>query len=246
MIRMPPRGMIAASDGSFLPLAARWPHCHPRDSGMTAYTEELVNSLTTLNRIAETLNRSVDVAGALNSALADLVELMGLETGWVFLREPAAKSQWFGRGFTLAAECNLPPAMARHKASAWKGGCDCQAFCNKGTLTGAYNEVRCTRLAEVKGEDRGGLVVHASAPLRSGERVLGILNVAAPDWESFTPETLALLSNAGSLMGIWGSPVVWKPALRRGGRPCQGRRRPSPPHRPRPPTGARRRCAPRR
>ena len=169
---------------------------------MTAYTEELVNSLTTLNKIAETLNRSVDVAGALNSALADLVELMGLETGWVFLREPAAKSQWFGRGFTLAAECNLPPAMARHKASAWKGGCDCQAFCNRGTLTGAYNEVRCTRLAEVKGEDRAGLAVHASAPLRSGERVLGILNVAAPDWESFTPEALALLSNAGSLMGI--------------------------------------------
>ena len=32
--------------------------------------------------------------------------------------------------------------------------------------------------------------------------MLGILNVAAPDWESFTPEALALLSNAGSLMGI--------------------------------------------
>ncbi len=169
---------------------------------MTAYTEELVNSLTTLNRIAETLNRSVDVAGALNSALADLVELMGLETGWVFLEDPAAKSQWFGRGFTLAAEHRLPPAMARTRAAAWKGGCDCQAFFAKGTLTDAYNEVRCTRLAAAKVEDRGGLVVHASAPLRSGDHVLGILNVAAPDWESFTPEALALLSNAGSLMGI--------------------------------------------
>lgn len=169
---------------------------------MTAYTEELVNSLITLNKIAETLNRSVDVVGALNSALADLVELMGLETGWVFLKDSAAKSQWFGRGYTLAAERNLPPAMARSKASAWKGGCDCQAFCSKGTLTDAYNEVRCTRLAEAKGEDRRGLAVHASAPLRSGDQVLGILNVAAPDWESFTPEALALLSNAGSLMGI--------------------------------------------
>jgi sigma-B regulation protein RsbU (phosphoserine phosphatase) len=169
---------------------------------MTAYTEELVNSLTTLNKIAETLNRSTDVASALNSALADLVNLMGLETGWVFLQDPAAKSQWFGRGFTLAADYNLPPAMARNKAGAWKGGCDCQALCSKGTLTGAYNEVRCSRLAATKGEERGGLVVHASAPLRSGEHVLGILNVAAPDWESFTPEALALLTNAGSLMGI--------------------------------------------
>lgn len=169
---------------------------------MTAYTEELVNSLTTLNKIAETLNRSADVAGALNSALADLVDLMGLETGWVFLLDPAAKSQWFGRGFTLAADYNLPPAMARSKAGAWKGGCDCQAFCTKGTLTDAYNEVRCSRLAATKGEERGGLVVHASAPLRSGEHVLGILNVAAPNWESFTPEALALLSNAGGLIGI--------------------------------------------
>jgi sigma-B regulation protein RsbU (phosphoserine phosphatase) len=169
---------------------------------MTAYTEELVNSLSTLNRIAETLNRSADVASALDSALADLVDLMGLETGWIFLKDPASKSQWFGRGFILAADYNLPPAMARSKAGAWKGGCDCQAFCTKGTLTDAFNEVRCTRLTATKGEERGGLVVHASAPLRSGEQVLGILNVAAPDWESFTPEALALLTNAGSLMGI--------------------------------------------
>lgn len=169
---------------------------------MTAYTEDLINSLTTLNRIAETLNRSVDVVGALSSALADLVDLMGLETGWVFLKDPAAKSQWFGRGFTLAADYNLPPAMGRGKAGPWKGGCDCQAFCTRGTLTDAYNEVRCTRLAAAKGEDRSGLVVHASAPLRSGDRVLGILNVAAPDWDSFTPEALALLANAGTLMGI--------------------------------------------
>ncbi len=174
----------------------------PRKSGMTAYTEDLVNSLITLNKIAETLNRSTNVASALNSALADLVDLMGLETGWIFLKDPAAKSQWFGRGFTLAADYNLPPAMARSKAGAWKGGCDCQAFCSRDTLTAAYNEVRCSRLAATKGEERGGLVVHASAPLRSGEHILGILNVAAPDWESFTPEALALLSNAGSLMGI--------------------------------------------
>ncbi len=178
------------------------PSLFPLKPGMTAYTEELIHSLTTLNKIAETLNRSVDVASALNSALADLVDLMGMETGWVFLRDPAAKSQWFGRGFTLAADYNLPPAMGRGKAGPWKGGCDCQAFCSRGTLTDAYNEVRCTRLAAAKGEDRGGLVVHASAPLRSGEQVLGILNVAAPDWDSFTPEALVLLANAGSLMGI--------------------------------------------
>jgi serine phosphatase RsbU (regulator of sigma subunit) len=169
---------------------------------MTAFTEELIHSLTTLNRIAETLNRTTDVASALNSALADLVDLMGLETGWVFLKDPVAKSQWFGRGFNLIADYNLPPAMRRDKAGSWKGGCDCQTLCSRGALTSAYNQVRCTRLAAAKGDERSGLVVHASAPLRSGEQVLGILNVAAPDWDSFTPEALALLTNVGSLMGI--------------------------------------------
>ncbi|MEI2690816.1 MAG: GAF domain-containing protein [Anaerolineae bacterium] len=169
---------------------------------MTAYTEELIYSLTTLNRIAETLNRTADVASALNSALADLVDLMGLETGWIFLKDPAAKSQWFGRGFNLIADYNLPPGMRRDKAGSWKGGCDCQTLCSREALTSAYNQVRCTRLAAAKGDERSGLVMHASAPLRSGEQVLGILNVAAPGWESFTPEALALLANVGSLMGI--------------------------------------------
>lgn len=180
---------------------------------MSVYAEDLVKSLVALNEIADTLNRAVAqhpggrspqaaVKNALEEALARLVELMGLRTGWVFLKDPAAKSQWAGKGYTLAAHCNLPPALALHRASAWKGGCDCQGLCNRGALTAAYNEVRCSRLAEAKSEDRRGLAVHASAPLRSGDQVLGILNVAAPTWDSFTPEMLALLSNVGSQMGI--------------------------------------------
>ncbi|NJL94439.1 MAG: SpoIIE family protein phosphatase [Anaerolineae bacterium] len=61
--------------------------------------------------------------------------------------------------------------------------------------------MRCSRLGGVSG-DRAGLVVHASAPLRAGERVLGILNVAAHDWREFTPRALALLENVGQYMGL--------------------------------------------
>jgi sigma-B regulation protein RsbU (phosphoserine phosphatase) len=46
------------------------------------------------------------------------------------------------------------------------------------------------------------LQVHASAPLRSGDRILGILNVAGPDWSAFNAQALALLSNVGSQMGL--------------------------------------------
>jgi len=70
---------------------------------------DLVEDLTTLNHIVETLNRAVDVRGALNSALARLVELMGLEAGWIFVRDPAAQDHGEDAGYVLAADYNLPP-----------------------------------------------------------------------------------------------------------------------------------------
>jgi GAF domain-containing protein len=162
---------------------------------------DLITDLKTLGEISQTLNQAVDVQSTLNESLATLVELMALDTGWIFLKEEIAIEPWWGKGYVLAAHYNLPPAMNLENPDAWKGGCDCQGFCNKGKLTEAYNEVRCSRLGEVEGEKRG-LLVHASTPLRSGKRVLGILNVAAPTWEDFSPRALALLGNAGTQMGI--------------------------------------------
>lgn len=166
-----------------------------------AQDREAAEDLARLNQIAEALNKAVDVRSALDFALQRVVEVMGLETGWIFLRDDADQDKWAGRGYSLAAHLNLPPALELDRLEPWIGGCDCQGFCNTGKLTEAYNEVRCTRLAEASG-DRRSLAVHASAPLRSGANTLGILNVAAPDWESFRPEKLALLSNVGSQIGV--------------------------------------------
>jgi hypothetical protein len=70
------------------------------------------------------------------------------------------------RGYVLVAQHNLPAALALDNGDAWMGDCECQGLCNTRRLTGAYNEVRCTRLVGVSG-DRRGLSVHASAPLRN-------------------------------------------------------------------------------
>lgn len=161
----------------------------------------LTQNLITLNQIVESLNRAVDVRQALDFALVRLIDLMGLETGWIFLRDETAQNRWAGKGYVLAAYHNLPPAMGVNRARAWKGGCDCQAFCARGELTAAFNEVHCSRLQNAPGE-RHELAVHASAPLRAGDEILGILNVAAPDWESFSEEALILLANVGSQIGI--------------------------------------------
>jgi serine phosphatase RsbU (regulator of sigma subunit) len=161
----------------------------------------LFEALAALNQIAETLNQALNMGDALNTALARLVEAMELDTGWIFLYDPSAKNHWWGQGYVLAAHLNLPPSMALDKSRPWKGPCECQTLCHAGKLTRAYNEVHCSRLANTAG-DRRGLTVHASTPLYSRDRILGILNVAAPDWGSFSPEALALLTNVGSQMGI--------------------------------------------
>lgn len=169
-------------------------------SEMVTETNPLAD-LQTLNDISVALNRSPDVQTALDTSLAKLVDLMGLETGWIFVVDEGANDRWGGRGFRLAAHYNLPSDLAVTNPDAWDKSCDCQTLCLQGKMTGAYNEIRCSRLRSVWGEGNE-LAVHASAPLQSGNRVLGILNVAAPDWSWFTPRNLSLLTNVGNQMGI--------------------------------------------
>lgn len=110
---------------------------------------ELIKDLQTLNQMSLALNQAVDVRSALNDALFSLVDLMGLESGWIFLVDDAAVDGWWGSGYVLGAHINLPPGMALDRPEAWKKGCDCQGFCTTGKLTEAYNEVRCSRLLEL-------------------------------------------------------------------------------------------------
>jgi sigma-B regulation protein RsbU (phosphoserine phosphatase) len=161
---------------------------------------ETISDLRALNEIAQTLNQAVDVQSALDDTLIHLVELMGLETGWIFLRDETAVEPWWGKDYVLAAHTNLPPSLDLDNPDVWRTGCDCQGFCNAGKLTEAYNEVRCSRLGQATGDSRG-LQVHASAPLRSGDKVWGIVNVAGKDWAEFTPRALELLSNVGAQLG---------------------------------------------
>ncbi|HLA97812.1 MAG TPA: SpoIIE family protein phosphatase [Anaerolineales bacterium] len=163
-------------------------------------TNHTINDIVTIKEIIETLNRAVDMRGALEQALTRLLELMQLETGWIFMKDASADDLWDGRGYVLAAHANLPPALALDNPHAWNRGCECQGLCNTDRLQSAYNEVRCSRLASSKGERRG-LEIHASAPLRAGEQILGILNVAASDWEAFNPQSLALLTQVGTYIG---------------------------------------------
>jgi two-component system NarL family sensor kinase len=162
-------------------------------------TEKLTRrnrELSILNSIAQALNRQVDLSQALHAALAQVADLLDLQTGWIWLlREDTGESD-------LAAAQNLPPALA-NAPRRMEGSCYCLDTFQAGDLSGAanVNVVTCSRLnGLVDGTD--GLRYHASIPLYAHDKKLGVLNVASADWRELAPDDLRLLYTVGDLVSI--------------------------------------------
>jgi signal transduction histidine kinase len=139
-----------------------------------------------LRHVAETLNATTDAEAAIAAILPHLSEALGLRTAWVFRYDPVL------RQFREVAAAALPPALAAGGGEPLRqGSCECQRRFLKGELLHAVNIVTCSRLRDAVG-DRQGLERHASVALVTGERALGILNVAAPGRHRFSQRALAM------------------------------------------------------
>ncbi len=153
--------------------------------------------LSILNTIARELNRSVNLDGALNTVLAQIAELLNLETGWIWLLNEQTGEPH------LAASQNLPSGLIENP-DLMEGWCYCLDTYRKGNLKGAanVNVVTCSRLNKlVHGTE--GLRYHASIPLYTQDRrKLGVLNVASTTWRELSSEDLRILNTAGDLLGI--------------------------------------------
>jgi two-component system NarL family sensor kinase len=158
----------------------------------------LNHELSVLNAIARELNRSVNLGEALEFTLAQVAELLGLRTGWIWLMNEDSAEPY------LAAAQNLPPALADDpRRMDGAGYCYCLDTYKRGDLGGAanVNVLTCSRLnGLVDGTD--GLRYHASIPLYAGDKKLGVMNVASPGWRSLSPEDLQLLYTIGDLLSI--------------------------------------------
>jgi len=146
--------------------------------------------LATMSSIAETLNRSLDVPSALGRALDQLVELMRLSSGWVFLRQNG--------DFTVAATKNLPLELAASGMARMQGDCRCLQMLRDGQLSEAVNVVDCQRL-EQAGWDHPR---HVTVPLRSAGGVIGVMNLVLPRRRALSIRELATLSAIGDQIGL--------------------------------------------
>ncbi len=159
-----------------------------------------IRELRILNAIAEALNSSPDVQQALERTLALVADLLGLQTGWIWLMEAQT-----GRFYNAAAR-DLPPYLQAPVRMTGRP-CWCIEEFTDGALTPKNIDVlECSRLRPaVLQQDTDlthGLAYHASIPLYFQDKPLGILNVTGPSWRQLTNEELHLLSTIAYQVGI--------------------------------------------
>ncbi|HZQ08514.1 MAG TPA: SpoIIE family protein phosphatase [Anaerolineae bacterium] len=172
--------------------------------------EREIAYLRLLNHLSEQLNRSVDVQMLLDTTLESLQQVQGLPTAWAFLTDSSFSSLSLtdlpAHGFVLAAARGLPPGLEQEDRRYLRQppACHCQRLLRGGRLTHAVNVVECSRLqdaARARGDNQR-LLFHASMPLVSQGRLIGIINVATDEWQFLTSTDLQLLSAVGAQVTV--------------------------------------------
>lgn len=152
--------------------------------------ESRYEEIVILKEIAELLNEGTDTKDVLAGVLNKLLQVTGLQTGWIFLIDESGE-------FQLAADEALPPALAsENKRRMCQGKCWCVNKYNNQQLNKASNIMECKRIEDAVEEKAGetcGLTHHATVPLRAGQERFGILNIGSPNKTHFEKNELALL-----------------------------------------------------
>ncbi len=142
-----------------------------------------------MNAIAGVLNRSRNVRESLSEALRLVASLLGVESGWVFLREHGQ--------FALATSYGLPAPLAADGAVRMSGDCRCLTMLAEGRLPQAVNIIDCLRMEEAGLQGR-----HASVPLRASASTVGLMNLVLPGGRTFDERKLQILSAVGNQIGV--------------------------------------------
>lgn len=170
------------------------------EDGASRHTRSHVRELRILNAIAEALNSSPDELQALERTLELVAELLGLRTGWIWLRDRESGYFYSAAARNLPPYLQIPERMSGHT-------CNCIGEFNSGALTPKNIDlIECSRLRpgvlQQATDLTHGLAYHASIPLYFRDEPLGILNVTGPSWRRLTDEELQLLSTIGYQVGI--------------------------------------------
>jgi len=153
------------------------------------YSNQMLNGF---GNIVAGLNHAVTEREVAEAALERALELPGIQAGWISLWEEES-------GFRLVAARNLPPALLRE--GAMDGLCDCRRRFLAGDLDHVTNIMECERLKVAKGDTRG-LRYHASVPLWTGKRGMGVMNLVGAEQGLFDEAELKMLYVVGNQVAV--------------------------------------------
>jgi signal transduction histidine kinase len=148
-------------------------------------------SLDAINQVAMAANRPEEIHDVLYVILENIVKIMHLKMGWIYLRDPERKSfhlaSWYG------VEEEMVPVLLAILANS---DCDCQDKLVCGELN-ASAEIRvCSRLEKLK---RINLAkTHVTIPLVAREQQFGIINLLCEEDVVIPADDMDLLSSIGA------------------------------------------------
>ena len=157
-------------------------------------------ALRVLKEVAEALNRAPTEQRAAGEALRRMADLLGVETGWVWLLDPATH-----RFYSAAAEpAALPagtgendrPVLLVSRPLRARPAHGAQHRCRRVQPAGPGDQ-KARQASQTR-----GLRCHASVPLYAGDRPLGVMNLAMRGWRRLTRQELDLLTTIANQVGV--------------------------------------------
>ncbi len=146
--------------------------------------------LTAINRIILAADRETEIHDVLYAVLENVLEVMRLKTGWVYLRDPERDQFHLASWFNVPSE--LQTALLRQSGDSL---CHCQQEFMTGHLNTWTNLLTCRRLERCA--CAGFATQHITIPLEAQNQRFGVMNLLRETEEVLSEEDKDLLSAIG-------------------------------------------------
>jgi len=151
--------------------------------------------LSVLDSVIATVNQSLDLPERLNTALDKVLEVMKIEGGGIYLLKDGSEK------LVLAAHRGLPHSFIKNVRQMRLGEGLTGRVAQSGELLVSKNISREPTLTKVTVK-KEGLRAFAGIPLKSKDKVLGVMVITSHYFHKFSPRDIQLLTVIGNQLGV--------------------------------------------
>lgn len=158
------------------------------------YQEDLADTnrqLKAINRISLAADRNIEIHDFLYLVLDNLLDLVDLEMGWVYLFEPET------RMFHLASWHSVPAELEGYLIhQRGEPRCECQEQILQGTLGEEIRVISCGRMEHCDCPGIAGS--HITIPIAARDELFGTINLSYPEQRDLPEDKIELLNSVGA------------------------------------------------